>query len=71
MADNTETLLLLGRIDGKLDSALQEIQDLKATHSTHDKRLGSLERSRATLTGWAAAVGAGASYVVSHFPFPK
>lgn len=68
---NETTMLLLGRIEGKLDAVVAKIEGLEKTHEKHDGRLGSLERSRATVMGWAAAVGAGASYLVSHFPLPR
>ena len=42
----------LGRVEGKLDALLDAMTPL-------EKRVGSLERSRAWVMGGAAAIGAG------------
>ena len=60
-----ELYLLLGRIDGKLDAALQRQERSEAVLEALDKRVSSMERSRAYLWGAAAVAGAVAATLKS------
>lgn len=51
-----DLLLLLGRIDGKLDQFQLQLRDLTKNHDDMDARVSSLETSRAYLLGIAGAV---------------
>lgn len=54
--DNSNVMLLLGRIDGKLDSALSRIDQHDDTLEKHDVRITKLETGKAWVLGYAAAV---------------
>lgn len=54
--DNSNVMLLLGRIDGKLDSALSRIDQHDDTLEKHDERITKLETGKAWVLGYAAAV---------------
>lgn len=60
---DTELTLLLGRIDGKLDSALSRMHTIETKHDSLEERLSTLERWRAYLLGAAALAGAFASQI--------
>lgn len=62
---DTELTLLLGRIDGKLDSALSRMNSIEAKHDALEGRVSTLERWRAYLLGAAALAGAFASQIAS------
>lgn len=51
-----------GRLEGKVDSILTL---LIPKLDDHDKRIGSLERSRARAIGFAGGIGAVAGYIGS------
>ncbi|NJL70250.1 MAG: hypothetical protein HC888_00955 [Candidatus Competibacteraceae bacterium] len=53
-----ELLLLLGRIDGKMDSVLLRLEHNDKIHDDLDKRLTSLEKWRAYILGVAAVISA-------------
>lgn len=54
--NNSNVMLLLGRIDGKLDSALSRINQHDDTLEKHDVRITKLETGKAWVLGYAAAV---------------
>lgn len=54
--NNGNVMLLLGRIDGKLDSALSRIDQHDDTLEKHDERITKLETGKAWAMGVAAAV---------------
>ena len=54
MADNDDTLLLLGKIDGKLDLVIDKVNG-------QEQRISSLEKWRAYVVGAGAVLGVGAS----------
>ncbi|WP_142850674.1 hypothetical protein [Telmatospirillum sp. J64-1] len=60
-----DLLILLGRIDGKLDAALQRQEVHEQNLKEVEARVSRLERNKAYLMGAAAAVGAGASWIKS------
>lgn len=53
-----ELLLLLGRIDGKMDSVLLRLEHNDKIHDELDKRLTALERWRAYILGMTAILSA-------------
>lgn len=61
-----ELFLAIGRLEGKVDSLIamqtRQSEELKE----HDHRLRSLEHSRGYMLGWAAAIGAGVSFVANY-----
>ena len=69
MSDNQNSvsdgsiLLLLGRIDGKLDAAITQGQANSERIDAQDKRISALERWRAYLVGIAAASGGGGYFL--------
>lgn len=59
-----EAVLLLGRMDGKLDAVIAQTGELGGTLKDHATRLGALERWRAYIIGISTAAGASAGLVV-------
>ncbi|MBN9564879.1 MAG: hypothetical protein J0G29_02105 [Alphaproteobacteria bacterium] len=59
-------LLLLGRLEGKVDSLLSSQSDTNEDIKTHDKRLSKLERAQAYLAGALALCSIIASLVIKH-----
>lgn len=59
-------LLLLGRLEGKVDSLLTSQADTVDTIKTHDKRLSKLEKAQAYLAGALALCSIIASLVIKH-----
>ena len=54
-----ELFLMLGRLEGKMDSMLLCQQALLRKSDEQDRRLGGLDKSRAWLWGYATAVAGG------------
>ena len=54
--NNNNVILLLGRIDGKLDSALSHIDQHDDTLEKYNERITKLETGKAWVLGYAAAV---------------
>lgn len=54
--NNSNVVLLLGRIDGKLDSALSRIDQHEDTLEKYNERITKLETGKAWMLGYAAAV---------------
>ena len=54
--NNSNVILLLGRIDGKLDCSLSRIDQHDDTLEKHDERITNLETGKAWVLGYAAAV---------------
>lgn len=72
MEQDHQLYLMLGRIDGKLDHALQrqDKQDerteaLEQVQSLHSERIGTLERDRRWIVGIAAALSTGIGWAIS------
>lgn len=73
MSDEQNHLyLMLGRIDGKLDHALQRADkqderadELERVQSLHAERIGTLERDRRWIVGIAAALSTGIGWAIS------
>lgn len=55
---SNELYLMLGRMEGKLDSLIASHNESKADHDKLATRVSSLEKSRSWLMGAAATVGA-------------
>lgn len=53
-----ELLILLGRLDGKMDAVLQRMEVNDKNHDEHEERITSLEKWRAYVLGIAAIVSA-------------
>ena len=53
-----ELLLLLGRIDGKMDSVLLRLEHNDKIHDELDERITSLERWKSYILGVAAVLSA-------------
>ncbi len=49
-----DILLLLGRIEGKLDAVIKRMDKMDDTIANHDQRLGHLERAQARFKGGTA-----------------
>lgn len=60
---DTELYLLLGRIDGKLDAALQRQERTEAEIAALESRMAKVENWRSYLIGIAAAVAAAVSFL--------
>jgi len=66
-ADNTDTLILLvGRMDGKLDMLLTRDKEQDAKIAAHDERIAALENDRAKVLGIWAVVSLGLGWVGDH-----
>ena len=66
-ADNTDTLILLvGRMDGKLDMLLTRDKEQDAKIAAHDERISALENDRAKVLGIWAAVSVGMGWLGDH-----
>lgn len=67
--------VMLGRIDGKLDTLVTSHQELKETQKEHDVRIAALEALRTHQSGYKkaiAAISAGIGAAVSMIlPFLK
>lgn len=59
--DDHNIMLLLGRIDGKLDSALARLDNLDSTLEKHDERITALEGNWRWARGVWGALGAAAT----------
>jgi hypothetical protein len=60
-----ELLIMLGRLDGKLDTALNQMRRAEEHHEELDARVDRLERWKSTVLGLAVGVGALSGGVVS------
>lgn len=69
METNTELLLALGRLEGKVDSLIASDSHHVESFTKHDERLRILENQRSALLGAvsvvSAAVSAGVAWVTS------
>lgn len=70
VANDPETMILLGRLDGKLDALINQTAGIHNTLEKHDHRIGVLERWRAYVLGAAAVAGA-VAHKVFEFIFTK
>ena len=62
---NDQVLLMLGRLEGKVDALIMNHTAQEARIGQHEGRLGRLEQSRSYALGAAAAVGAIVSFAVN------
>ena len=60
---DSELMLALGRLEGKVDALIQGQAAQGEKLNAHDKRIRQLEQSKSWLLGVAAAAGSGASIV--------
>lgn len=60
-----ELLIMLGRLDGKLDTALNQMHRAEEHHEELDERVGRLERWKSTAFGVVIGVGALSGGLVS------
>lgn len=60
-----ELLIMLGRLDGKLDTALNQMRRAEEHHEELDERVGRLERWKSTAFGVVIGVGALSGGLVS------
>ena len=72
MEQDHQLYLMLGRIDGKLDHALQRqdkqderAEEIERVQSLHAERIGTLERDRRWIVGIAAALSTGIGWAIS------
>ena len=66
----TDVYLILGRLEGKLDSVMTITEKQWESIDQHDKRLKRLERDKSLVYGAAAVLGLLGSlviWVISHF----
>jgi hypothetical protein len=56
MSNDQSTDFILGRIDGKLDAALQRQERHEEVLNNHDARISALEKSKAWLLGGVAVI---------------
>jgi len=62
-----ELFLVIGRLEGKVDSLLSMQCHPQDQLKNHDSRLRVLEHARGQIMGYAAAIGAGMSILVNYF----
>jgi hypothetical protein len=62
MDENSQLILTLGRVEGKIDSIIQAQCRLEDRLDGHEKRLGTLERWQAKVLGMGAVAGSLASF---------
>lgn len=62
-----DQLLMLGKVDGKLDSVLVRLEDISNTQKSQSKRIGSLERARSWAGGAIAIISACGAYYIKEF----
>jgi hypothetical protein len=60
---DTELLVLIGRLDGKVDAILAQLSGQSETIEQHAARISKLEQGKAWLLGAAAALSAVVSYL--------
>lgn len=65
-AENTE-LILLGRIDGKLDALIASHDRLQDDLNALEDRVSKLERAKTWVLGAAAGLGALVSFTTKYF----
>lgn len=72
MEPDNQLYLMLGRIDGKLDHALQRqdkqderAEEIERVQSLHSERIGTLERDRRWIVGIATALATGVGWAIS------
>ena len=68
MSEFADIQRALGRIEGKQDAMLVQLERGTDRMDKHDKRIGSLERSRHWVTGVAAGIGALIGIGSGHLP---
>ncbi len=65
MMHESELLLAIGRLEGKMDALIQMQRTQEEQIKLHDERLRELEHSKAFLMGIAALAGAASSFLFS------
>ena len=66
MTDNPgEILLALGRLEGKVDALMTQQMRTQEDMDSLERRVRTLEGSKAILVGICTTAGAGASYLVT------
>jgi hypothetical protein len=69
--DKDSLMFTLGQIEAKVDTVLSQIEGLERANRDLEYRIRSLEKARALVTGYAAAIGAGAALLIKYLPLPK
>lgn len=64
MSDDRDTLLMLGRIDGKLDGLIASVVKQGVRHDALETRVRSVEGKQYWFTGVVAAAAALIGYIV-------
>jgi hypothetical protein len=65
MMHESELLLAIGRLEGKMDALIQMQRTQEEQIKLHDERLRELEHSKSFLMGFAALAGAASSFLFS------
>lgn len=58
MPEHDSTLLLLGRLEGKLDALIQQTTNMNTRLESHEERITSLEKWKSYIIGASAVAGA-------------
>lgn len=66
MPTDNETMLMLGRLEGKLDALISQVGTVNNRLEAHEGRISDLERWRAYLVGIGAAVGVIVTHAVQY-----
>jgi len=67
MHGESEMMLAIGRLEGKVDTLIQMQRIQEDQIKNHEERLRQLEHSRSFATGMAAAIGAAVSVALNLF----
>ena len=65
MHGESEMMLAIGRLEGKVDTLIQMQRIQEDQIKNHEERLRQLEHSRSFTMGMAAAIGAGVSVALN------
>lgn len=65
MHGESEMMLAIGRLEGKVDTLIQMQRIQEDQIKNHEERLRELEHSRSFAMGMAAAIGAGVSVALN------
>ena len=63
---NEDFRYMLGRLDGKMDSLLSLVRQTQDIQQEHEKRIRTLETSKAWVLGWSSAAAILVSVVIQY-----
>ncbi len=66
MPTDNETMLMLGRLEGKLDALISQVGTVNNRLEAHEDRISALEQWRAYLVGIGAAIGVIVSHAIQY-----